>query len=182
MRIAVGCDEAGLPLMDVIREQLKSKGQTARIGEVIGYLDESATEPTSPSPSSSSTVQSPASAAAPATPPAPPAPRVMPAAERVLAENNLRPGDVPATGPGGRLLKEDVLRHLERSGPSAAGGKAAPDAAAPAAAPAAVAASPNASAPVNTATPPATAVVAPTASAPVSASRIASSWCGTMRR
>jgi ribose 5-phosphate isomerase B len=26
MRIAVGCDEAGLPLMDVIREQLKSKG------------------------------------------------------------------------------------------------------------------------------------------------------------
>jgi ribose 5-phosphate isomerase B len=26
MRIAIGCDEAGLPLMDVIREQLKSKG------------------------------------------------------------------------------------------------------------------------------------------------------------
>lgn len=26
MRIAVGCDEAGLPLMEVIREQLKSKG------------------------------------------------------------------------------------------------------------------------------------------------------------
>ncbi|MBX3062854.1 MAG: ribose 5-phosphate isomerase B [Anaerolineae bacterium] len=26
MLIAVGCDEAGLPLMDVIREQLKSKG------------------------------------------------------------------------------------------------------------------------------------------------------------
>lgn len=26
MRIAVGCDEAGLPLLDVIREQLKSKG------------------------------------------------------------------------------------------------------------------------------------------------------------
>lgn len=26
MRIAVGCDEAGLPLMEVIREQLKGKG------------------------------------------------------------------------------------------------------------------------------------------------------------
>jgi ribose 5-phosphate isomerase B len=26
MKIALGCDEAGLPLMDVIREQLKSKG------------------------------------------------------------------------------------------------------------------------------------------------------------
>jgi ribose 5-phosphate isomerase B len=26
MRIAIGCDEAGLPLLDVIREQLKGKG------------------------------------------------------------------------------------------------------------------------------------------------------------
>jgi 2-oxoglutarate dehydrogenase E2 component (dihydrolipoamide succinyltransferase) len=39
------------------------------------------------------------------------APRVMPAAARVLSERGLQPADVQATGPGGRLLKEDVLRH-----------------------------------------------------------------------
>ncbi len=40
--------------------------------------------------------------------------RVLPAARRLLAENDLDAADVEATGPGGRLLKEDVLRHLER--------------------------------------------------------------------
>jgi 2-oxoglutarate dehydrogenase E2 component (dihydrolipoamide succinyltransferase) len=46
-------------------------------------------------------------------------PRVMPAAQRVLAEQGLRAEEVEATGPGGRLLKEDVLRHTQ-SAPSAA--------------------------------------------------------------
>ncbi len=40
--------------------------------------------------------------------------RVMPAARRVLEEHGLDADEVEATGPGGRLLKEDVLRHLER--------------------------------------------------------------------
>ena len=40
--------------------------------------------------------------------------RVLPAARRLLAEHDIDAGDVDATGPGGRLLKEDVLRHLER--------------------------------------------------------------------
>ncbi len=34
---------------------------------------------------------------------------VMPAAERLLEEHGLSASQVPATGPGGRLLKEDVL-------------------------------------------------------------------------
>jgi 2-oxoglutarate dehydrogenase E2 component (dihydrolipoamide succinyltransferase) len=34
--------------------------------------------------------------------------RVMPAARRALAEHGLKPGEVEPTGPGGRLLKEDV--------------------------------------------------------------------------
>lgn len=36
----------------------------------------------------------------------------MPAAQRLLDENGLSADDVPATGPGGRLLKEDVLNYL----------------------------------------------------------------------
>ncbi len=38
---------------------------------------------------------------------------VLPAARRLLAQHGLEPGDVEATGRGGRLLKEDVLRHIE---------------------------------------------------------------------
>jgi 2-oxoglutarate dehydrogenase E2 component (dihydrolipoamide succinyltransferase) len=40
--------------------------------------------------------------------------RVLPAARRLLAEHDLDAEDIEATGPGGRLLKEDVLRHLYR--------------------------------------------------------------------
>ena len=37
----------------------------------------------------------------------------MPAAQRLLDESGLSASDVPATGPGGRLLKEDVQKYLE---------------------------------------------------------------------
>ncbi|MEL6109262.1 MAG: dihydrolipoyllysine-residue succinyltransferase, partial [Planctomycetota bacterium] len=37
---------------------------------------------------------------------------VMPAAQRLLDENGLSSDQVPASGPGGRLLKEDVLNFL----------------------------------------------------------------------
>lgn len=38
--------------------------------------------------------------------------RVMPAAARALGEHKISPDDVQATGPGNRMLKEDVERHL----------------------------------------------------------------------
>src|SRR5690606_25626571 len=47
--------------------------------------------------------------------------RVLPAARRELADRGLAADQVRASGPGGRLLKEDVLRH-------AAGGNGAPGA------------------------------------------------------
>ena len=37
----------------------------------------------------------------------------MPAAERLMAENKLAAGSVPGTGPGGRVLKEDVIRAVQ---------------------------------------------------------------------
>ncbi len=40
-------------------------------------------------------------------------PRVMPAAQRALSKHGLSEDEVEATGPGGRLLKEDVERHVE---------------------------------------------------------------------
>ncbi len=50
---------------------------------------------------------------------------VMPAAQRLLDEHQLDAADVPATGPGGRLLKEDVLAYV-RSGASRPKQPAAP--------------------------------------------------------
>lgn len=52
-----------------------------------------------------------------------PAPtHVMPSARRLLHERGLRADDVEPTGPGSRLLKEDVLSH-----PRASGGSRAPE-------------------------------------------------------
>ena len=42
-------------------------------------------------------------------------PRVMPAAARALVQHGLRPEDVEGSGPGGRILKEDVLKHAQRT-------------------------------------------------------------------
>lgn len=42
--------------------------------------------------------------------------RVMPAARRIMEENNLKQGDVSATGPGGRILKEDAQRAVDAQG------------------------------------------------------------------
>ena len=38
---------------------------------------------------------------------------VMPAADRMMKEHNLPPGSVRGTGPGGRVLKDDVTRHVQ---------------------------------------------------------------------
>ena len=143
------------PAAGVITRILLKQGQTAAVGDVIGYLEEGASaEAKAPEPPPASRVnnaapQPSAPAAAPAAParaseaPAParaseaPAPvsegskspresmppqgfaRVMPSARRALKERGLRTEDVEASGPGGRILKEDVLRHDEEPQPAA---------------------------------------------------------------
>ena len=41
---------------------------------------------------------------------------IMPAAERVLSEYQISADAITPTGPGGRLLKEDVLKYIEKNG------------------------------------------------------------------
>jgi 2-oxoglutarate dehydrogenase E2 component (dihydrolipoamide succinyltransferase) len=48
-------------------------------------------------------------------------PRIMPAARRAMAEHGVQPGDVKGTGPGGRILKEDVVRFVSRRDVGASG-------------------------------------------------------------
>ncbi len=58
------------------------------------------------------------------------APRVMPAARRALTEHGLSADEVEPSGPGGRVLKEDVMRHVEKRGAPEDGKQAAERAAA----------------------------------------------------
>jgi len=50
---------------------------------------------------------------------------MSPAVRRLVTEKGLNPGAIEATGPGGRLTKEDVLRHLDGSGSAEKGGDSA---------------------------------------------------------
>ncbi len=114
--------EAPAPVGGVLTKILKQSGQTAEVGEVIAYIEVGA----SAQGKGASPAVPPKSAAIP-TPEAVPrqeAPRVMPSAQRELAQRGISPADVTPTGPGGRLLKEDVIRHA--AGPT--GGTPAPQA------------------------------------------------------
>ncbi|HLX62483.1 MAG TPA: 2-oxoglutarate dehydrogenase complex dihydrolipoyllysine-residue succinyltransferase [Planctomycetota bacterium] len=146
--------EIPAPVSGVVTKVLKKKRDKAAVGEVIGYMDESADGATPPAAKST---EPPKPEAKKAEPPAPAkasrleagapktdaakteAPKtdasktdgaeppgqrsatiVMPAARRALAEHHVDPGQVVPTGPGGRMLKEDVLRHAENK-PAAVG-------------------------------------------------------------
>ena len=62
------------------------------------------------------------SATAVASPPAAPADWIMPAAGRVLQEYQISADAITPTGPGGRLLKEDVLNYVQQKGLKPGGG------------------------------------------------------------
>lgn len=97
--------ELPAPAAGVIGKILKKKGEIAAPGDVIAYIEESiaAEKPAAPK-----LKPEPVRAASRTSTQA--EPRVMPAAQRALAREGLQPGAVAGTGPGGRILKEDVLR------------------------------------------------------------------------
>jgi len=78
---------------------LKHAGDTAEVGEVVGYLTEA---------------EKPAATRVIEEPPPEYTQRIMPAAERLMEENEVPSGAVQGSGPGGRVLKEDVSRHVSQ--------------------------------------------------------------------
>jgi 2-oxoglutarate dehydrogenase E2 component (dihydrolipoamide succinyltransferase) len=93
------------PVAGVLTKILKRDGEDAQVDEIIALIDENAQQD-----------EAEAEQAAPGELPEPLV--IMPAAQRLLREHGLQGRDVEATGPGGRLLKEDVLRHIEQLGQS----------------------------------------------------------------
>ncbi len=142
------------PADGTLGRQLKARGEKVKVGEVVGTLETDRAPAAAPPAATTGAPAAPAAkpAATPAVPAeparvtaepsAPPAapPRVMPAAARAAAQAGLKAEEIPGTGPGGRVLKEDVQRALEA--------KAAPPApeSAPAPAPAAAPSTPAAAA------------------------------------
>ncbi len=151
--------ELPAPADGVITQIVVGNGKDAKVGDVIGFFEAGAVAAAAPPEKAKKSVApkaAPAKEAEPSaaskTPSVPPSAgerdvresmppqgfaRVMPAARRALAEAELEPSDVTPSGPGGRLLKEDVQRHQEQA--------ARPAAAAPAPAPVAVPVGPRVS-------------------------------------
>ena len=127
--------EVPAPSAGVIVELTQGDGATVAAEQLIAKIDTTATAGATAPAAAAAPAAAPAQAAAPA--PAPAAAGgskgdvAMPAAAKLLADNNLKATDVAGTGKDGRVTKGDVL------GAVAGGAKpaAAPVAAAPAPAP-----------------------------------------------
>ncbi len=129
--------ELPAPAAGVLTKHLKPAGEIIPVGTVIALIDETAARPASTDQAAAFAVQGPVAAvssgptkaakAGGATGTISSAARtdgstahVMPAARRALAEAGLQAADVTPTGPGGRLLKEDVQRAAAAPRPSGA--------------------------------------------------------------
>lgn len=132
--------ELPAPVSGFVRQLLHKPGDVVPVGAVIAMIEEA------PRPAHVLPAHAPAGPPKPPTPAqragadhtraseAPTEPHVMPAARRALAEAGLEARQVAPTGPGGRLLKEDVQRHLAGAAESVSATETTPRTARPAAA------------------------------------------------
>jgi 2-oxoglutarate dehydrogenase E2 component (dihydrolipoamide succinyltransferase) len=143
--VEIAANESG------VLRQARKPGDRVVVGDVLARIEPGAVPAAVGAPPA--TGAPPPAGAAPAGPAravAPPAvpgtsaggngeietPPLSPAVRRLVEEHRLDVAEIPATGRGGRLLKEDVLRHIEQAGVAPASGDAAPAPAAPGAEPA----------------------------------------------
>lgn len=126
--------ELPAPAAGTLTKLLKKPGESAKVGETIGHLEAGKPEPAAVPVPPTAEEKTPVARA-----------RATPLADRVLVEHGLRADEVPATGPGGRVSKEDVLHHVEQLQKGQAAAPAGPAVDQPAPATPAPAAKPGAS-------------------------------------
>ena len=126
-------------------------GEVVRVDDVLARIEPGAVPASAPAPQVSSAARvAPAPAVVPPSPVRPaaapassaasaPAPvaatTLSPAVRRLVQEHGLEPSSMTGSGPGGRLLKEDVLRHLETAAPAVTTPESCPAVPAPVVAP-----------------------------------------------
>jgi 2-oxoglutarate dehydrogenase E2 component (dihydrolipoamide succinyltransferase) len=92
---------------------VRAAGETVVVGDVVATIDDTRTAAApAPKPQVKEAKASPA-APAPAAAPASPLRPLGPAARALVEQHALDPSGIPASGPGGRVTKGDVLAHLE---------------------------------------------------------------------
>ena len=103
------------PEAGVVEKILKGDGEFANVGDVIAQLNPSA-KPESGAASQSGSTDKKAEAGGNGseTSEGNVATMVMPAAERMLHEYEISADQISASGPGGRLLKEDVVKYIDK--------------------------------------------------------------------
>lgn len=117
-----------------VLQRLKKEGEQVSVGEVIGQIEPSGAPAGQAAKSPAAAPKKQAQAAGPASPVAGVALEdYSPAVRRLIQDNQLDPRAIPASGPGGRLSREDVESYL--SGRSGASTPAARDQAPPPARP-----------------------------------------------
>src|SRR5262245_49722562 len=112
--------ELPAPVSGTITQILKQPGQRAHVGEVIGYMTEGSEVASASAPANRAQARAAATDGRPSAghDPSQPTgghepsqpPRIMPSAQRLMAEHGVRPESVSPTGPGDRILKEDAQR------------------------------------------------------------------------
>jgi 2-oxoglutarate dehydrogenase E2 component (dihydrolipoamide succinyltransferase) len=148
-----------------ILRHARAVGERVEVGDVLARVEESGSAGAAPSVTSEAPAVSPATGTAPtetraaralsapasaapspSVPPAaaPPVGRPLgPAVRRMVEQYGVDPATVPASGPGGRLLKEDIQRVLEGPTRSSAPDPQPPAGTAPGSAPAGAPAAPR---------------------------------------
>ncbi|MEZ6188341.1 MAG: 2-oxoglutarate dehydrogenase complex dihydrolipoyllysine-residue succinyltransferase [Planctomycetota bacterium] len=138
--VALETDKASLelpaPAAGKLKDLRKKVGDSAEVGEVIALIEEGEADGDSEGKTEEAQPKQQKQQKQPSEQTAPPegdeqeqaktqattadAPRIMPAAQRELAKRGIDASEVQASGPGGRLLKEDVLRHAKAPTPAPA--------------------------------------------------------------
>ncbi len=144
--------EVNAPAAGALASIAAPAGSDVQVGALLGVIEAGAAgakpaparpaAPAAPAPTASAPKAAPAPAPAPAAAAAPAAAEgpLAPAVRKLIEEHRLDPARIPATGPGGRLTKADVLAHIAAPAPAARPTAPTPAPAARAPAPAAPAA------------------------------------------
>jgi 2-oxoglutarate dehydrogenase E2 component (dihydrolipoamide succinyltransferase) len=101
---------------------VEPQGAVVRVGTVVARIDQGA--PTAASAAKAAPTTAPLRPSPPDTPiaaPPPVDPALSPAVRKLVAEHALDPARLSGSGKGGRLTKDDVLRHLEQPASAPAG-------------------------------------------------------------
>ncbi len=124
--------EVNAPSSGVLVRIDAKPGDTVTIGQILGAIDESASA-AAPAPAAKpAAAPAPAAVVAPAPAPAPVAAPAAagatpgPAARKLLSESGLDAATVPASGPGGRVTKGDVIAAIANPPAPAPAPKALP--------------------------------------------------------